>query len=725
MPSRGAAYLGRRGVQKHILVLLFVILGSCGPKNSLAPVLTSLSPSSATREGTPFDLIVTGANFVADSSVLWNGESKSTRYVSSTQLTALIATSDILVAGTDVVTVLNPSSEGGTSNSLPFSVPCVVSPPSAASSQSRARLGAYYFDGWSGPLTNFHYQGMPAGPYVDREPLSGWQDSNSCAVEQQLALASAFGINFFVFDWYYNASAVDPGENLNSAFELTRSLQNHHGMQYALLYVNSAPFVVEPTAWSAVVSQWVTFFQDPDYLRIRDQPVLFVIDMTQMRETFGSSDATAAALNALRTTAQANGLPGVFVVGGFGVGAGAAAQDNFPDLSIAQLDGYDAVTLYGYPFAPTPIDGMLPFSALADAGRWIWSEAAEKSPVPFITVAMDGWDPRPWNERESQTGDLVWYERTPEEVATFVGQAITFAESNPQVRPEPAPAAPLVLVEAWNELGEGSYILPTVGDGQAYGDALAALMELPSEKARSLLTVADTGGSSSSRSAKGSLTDESGLPTSGASISLAATPVDGEGLFTQYHLSGQAPAAATSAIVAFRVNVEGAGPGASNFSLYQASYVQGMDGMERVSNDDFSSGLASWDSNGQAELVANDRGPGQMVLVLAEADETAALTSAPFTISGGATFEVVFEARVAPSSFGSGYFAVIFLKSNVEFVRQTLPLKAGSVAQGTTATDATGAYSLGLASLGSTRIILEANYAGDAQHWPGYARAGP
>ncbi len=70
----------------------------------------------------------------------------------------------------------------------------------------------------------------------------------------------------------------------------------------------------------------------------------------------------------------------------------------------------------------------------------------------------------------------MWYSRTPQDVATFVDDAITWVESNPLFRVEPTPAPPLVLIEAWNEFGEGSHMLPTVGDGTTYGDALAAVL---------------------------------------------------------------------------------------------------------------------------------------------------------------------------------------------------------------------------------------------------------
>jgi len=123
----------------------------------------------------------------------------------------------------------------------------------------------------------------------------------------------------------------------------------------------------------------------------------------------------------------------------------------FPDLSIAKADGYDAVSMYAYGFSGRlAASGVQPFSELSDVGAWIWNRGALNSPLPFIPVAMGGWDARPWGENEPGR-PAFWFSRSPQEVTTFVSDAITWAESNPQVRPEPSPTSPLVLIEAWNE----------------------------------------------------------------------------------------------------------------------------------------------------------------------------------------------------------------------------------------------------------------------------------
>jgi hypothetical protein len=88
--------------------------------NNPVPTTTSLSPASATAGGPAFTLTVNGTGFVAGSRVRWNGSNRTTTYVSSTQLTATIRVSDISSAGTDLVTVFNPTPGGGTSNAQTF-----------------------------------------------------------------------------------------------------------------------------------------------------------------------------------------------------------------------------------------------------------------------------------------------------------------------------------------------------------------------------------------------------------------------------------------------------------------------------------------------------------------------------------------------------------------------------------------------------------------------------
>jgi len=93
------------------------------PSGSLPlPAITLLSPSTATAGDIAFTLSVTGTGFVPCSVVEWNGVTRSTSYVSSTQLQAAISAVDIASVASVPVKVFNPTPGGGTSNAISFSI---------------------------------------------------------------------------------------------------------------------------------------------------------------------------------------------------------------------------------------------------------------------------------------------------------------------------------------------------------------------------------------------------------------------------------------------------------------------------------------------------------------------------------------------------------------------------------------------------------------------------
>jgi len=439
-----------------------------------APVRVSLSPATAEVEvgkSVQLTAVVTGT---ANTALRWSvsgiagGNSTVGTITDTGEYTApltLPAPNSLMISATSVA-------DGTASDTATVTVAsCSFAEPGPASQQTKARLGAYYFDGWSGPLTNFHFNGLVNGPYQDRQPLTGWRDNSPCAVEQQLALARRFGINYFVFLWYHDPLLYEE-DDLNSALQITRGLADRHGMKFAIMYTDHSPFTVSPGDWPAAVDEWIGYMADPDYLRVNGKPMLVVYDTDAMRQAFGSSAAVTDAFNQLRAAAQSHGLAGVYIVGGILAGYDAIhGYGSFPDLSIVQADGYDAVSMYNWSFGD--VRGEQPFAVLAEAGRWIWGQAALNSALPFIPTAMAGWDARPWYDPPA------WFRRSPGDVAAHVCSAITWANSNLRLRPEPPPEPPLVFIEAWNELGEGGYLAPTVGDGTSYGDSLAEMLAAP------------------------------------------------------------------------------------------------------------------------------------------------------------------------------------------------------------------------------------------------------
>ncbi len=100
-----------------------------------APSVASLTPSSVIAGGNGFTLSVNGGNFNSDSTIYWDGVPRPTTFVSISQVTAPVAATDIAIAKSVHITVLNPSPGGGiaTANMAITASPAAVTTVSAAS----------------------------------------------------------------------------------------------------------------------------------------------------------------------------------------------------------------------------------------------------------------------------------------------------------------------------------------------------------------------------------------------------------------------------------------------------------------------------------------------------------------------------------------------------------------------------------------------------------------
>jgi len=106
---------------KTLTALFFSTVLLCTPvlpqsQNPVPFLNQPLIPASVVPGGPGFTLTVNGTGFVSGSTVNWNGSGRATTFVTSSQLTASISSSDIATATTALITVSNPAPGGGTSN---------------------------------------------------------------------------------------------------------------------------------------------------------------------------------------------------------------------------------------------------------------------------------------------------------------------------------------------------------------------------------------------------------------------------------------------------------------------------------------------------------------------------------------------------------------------------------------------------------------------------------
>lgn len=87
------------------------------------PTITRISPDAASAGTGPFSLTITGTNFVeGQSTVRWNGQPRTTIFVTNTQLVAFLSAADVSTPSIVPVTVFNPPTLGGQSNAVPFTI---------------------------------------------------------------------------------------------------------------------------------------------------------------------------------------------------------------------------------------------------------------------------------------------------------------------------------------------------------------------------------------------------------------------------------------------------------------------------------------------------------------------------------------------------------------------------------------------------------------------------
>jgi hypothetical protein len=120
---------------------------------------------------------------------------------------------------------------------------------------------------------------------------------------------------------------------------------------------------------------------------------------------------------------------------------------------------------------------------MVDGYEQIWNSIAAQGIIDYAPVTEPGWDSRPWHGAEA----LVRTGRDPEQFEDMLRRARAFTDRHPL-----AGGKKLVLIEAWNEYGEGEVIEPHRQWAFAYLDAIRRVFARARDRHRDL-TPADLG----------------------------------------------------------------------------------------------------------------------------------------------------------------------------------------------------------------------------------------
>jgi hypothetical protein len=359
--------------------------------------------------------------------------------------------------------------------------------------RAEPRVGVYYFPGWyrtGGETFKTPYdkatdwsewRGAITKSPTPRPLVGFYDDSDPRLWQYYLRWMRGHGIDFIAFDWYYNAGqdylyeSLDRGflgapENEQTQFCLTWC--NHGGYWWSKPVDQSAAALCE--MMERVASRYL---HRPNYLTHRGQPVFMIYDVDILITQNGGIENTRTALQRMREVARQRGHKGLYLV--------AVYSYYSPDIieQMAEI-GFDAFCGYNYvglKSARVNWDSKsYPYRDVADRlidyiYPHLEKTGAEKQ-IPYWPTVFAGWDNSPRIGKEA----TILTDNTPEEF----GRLFRAARRHVNAR------SPFMIVEAWNEWGENSFIEPSKQHGFGYlretalalGKKVPARVPMPSEE---------------------------------------------------------------------------------------------------------------------------------------------------------------------------------------------------------------------------------------------------
>ncbi len=313
--------------------------------------------------------------------------------------------------------------------------------------KGKNKIGAYYFDGWSG--TTFHITEDLKANYKDREPVWGWVTSAQKTVDEQIALASESGLDFFSFCWYYRKDKTVEEIPNNRALAFYKQSPHVKKMEYCLLVANHGGYDAGPDTWEELSRLWLAEFKHPQYLKVNKKPLLIFFDSNALLKSFGTESAVGAAFEQLRQRAKDEGLAGVTI---------AICSGNPAGVARAEKCGADVVTGYNYHSAGfTTKEQAIPIDSMQTAEQRLWGTLASAADKPYIPVSTVGWDPRPWsNERNNYQEKPYFTGFSDESVKNSVKGLVNWMDTHTA----DLTSERIGLLYAWNENGEGAWLTP-------------------------------------------------------------------------------------------------------------------------------------------------------------------------------------------------------------------------------------------------------------------------
>ena len=308
-----------------------------------------------------------------------------------------------------------------------------------------------------------------------RRPLWGYVDeADSRVMEMEIDAAADYGVNVFIYDWYW----FDQRPFLNQCLERGYlKARNNSRVRFMLMWSNhdachvwdkrlsESDMWLDPLWRGGVDSEAFShlcdvmiekYFHHPSYYKIEGKPVLMVYDPKNLIQGLGGISNTALCLTEFREKCVRAGLNGLHLQFKLSRTDGVFT----PGIEAAKRMGFDSITSYQFGEL-TDIDRE--YREICAEMPALWEDWNARFGLPYFPQVSVGWDNSPRFATKRRFG--VTRNNTPQLFEKALRMAKKFVDDH-------ALPAKLITVNSWNEWTEGSYLQPDDRTGYQYLEAV-------------------------------------------------------------------------------------------------------------------------------------------------------------------------------------------------------------------------------------------------------------
>lgn len=286
----------------------------------------------------------------------------------------------------------------------------------------------------------------------ERMPYLGRYDEGSREVaDWEIKWMVEHGIDYQLYCWfrpkYGDGNPVkDPymGQALHDGFF---NAKYSNRMNYAIMWENGASSASGSTDFrNNLVPFWIEYyFKDPRYLKINNMPVMSIYSLSGLTRDFGSIAGAKAETDYLRQACINAGFSGIILLTSY-------SGTDSTELSNRAAAGFDNIYSYSWGYDCNNIDNQ-------KNKMTTQRDAAKINVIPTLSM---GRDDTPWNRTSGG------FTKPSEYQALSTWARDTFMPS----LPTGSLGQTMVMLDNWNEYGEGHFIMPAEMEGFGYLDAI-------------------------------------------------------------------------------------------------------------------------------------------------------------------------------------------------------------------------------------------------------------